>query len=495
MSSSRKIVRSFFYTIGSGYAARLCSLGITFLLKDELGPEIFDLTVKGQVIFILLSSLRDFGWLHSLLHFQDRVDEFVQTHFALNFAFSLAGCFLTCAVGLGLYWYEPATYTWPAVVIAMFSLFYFIRSLTQTSEALLRMDFEFGRLGLFHGLATVVALASALAAAWYGWGRWSLVLGGWGTFSVFSGVYTLLYASAVWYSRPIRLWPLHLDWVWARRLLAYGKWFWLAWGVLLNFIWYYDKLVLAFIGDERYKTSLALYDHAWWLMQFPTAIIAHIVFAYTNTLYSRYQADKVRLSELFSTMMGIIFRGSSLVALLLLANAYEITALLKPEWAQAAPMMLWLAGYAFLRPLFDDGIGLLWAVGDTRRTASVMGAQALIALFLVPVAVLWKGVEGLAYSMGAVAMIGVCGVFIGLRHYVDVAWRRVFLAPLLALGLAMLCNVAYGQLVSFSWWVNLILRSGVLLFVYCGGLWFLERKAIVAEWRQLRRVLREEDGK
>ena len=163
MSAPRKIVRSFFYTIGSGYMARLCSLVITFLLKDELGPEIFDLTIKGQVFFILLSSLRDFGWLHSLLHFQDRVDEFVQTHFALNLAFSLVGCLLTCAVGAGLYWYQPEVYAWPAVVMGAFSLFYFLRSLTQTSEALLRMDFEFGRLGLYHGLATIAALGCALS--------------------------------------------------------------------------------------------------------------------------------------------------------------------------------------------------------------------------------------------------------------------------------------------------------------------------------------------
>jgi O-antigen/teichoic acid export membrane protein len=491
MSAPRKIVRSFFYTIGSGYAARLCSLVITFLLKDELGPEVFDLTIKGLVFFILLSSLRDFGWLHSLLHFQDRVDEFVQTHFVLNVAFSLAGCLLTCAVGVGLYWYKPDVYAWPAIVIGAFSLFYLLRSTTQTSEALLRMEFEFGRLGLFHGLATVLALASALAAAWYGWGRWSLVLGGWSTFSVFSGVYTLVYASAVWFSRPIRLWPLQLDWIWARRLLNYGKWFWLAWGVLLNFIWYYDKLVLAFIGDERYETSLALYDHAWWLMQLPTAIIAHIVFAYTNTLYSRYQRDRARLSELFSTMMAIIFRGSAFVALLLLANAYEVTALLKPEWAAAAPMMVWLAGYAFLRPLFDDGIGLLWAVGDTRRTAGIMGVQALVALVLVPTALLWRGVEGLAYSMGIVAAIGVIGVFAALRRYVDIAWKRVFAAPLAALVLATLASAAYGQIAAFSFWIDLVVRSGLLLIVYGAALWLLERRMIVAKWEQLRRTLRE----
>jgi O-antigen/teichoic acid export membrane protein len=287
---------------------------------------------------------------------------------------------------------------------------------------------------------------------------------------------------------------LRIDWIWARRLLDYGKWFWLAWGVLLNFVWYYDKLVLAFVGDERYQASLALYDQAWWLMQFPTAIIAHIVFAYTNTLYSRYQRDKAQLSELFSTMMGIIFRGSSLVALLLLANAYEITALLKPEWAAAAPMMIWLAGYAFLRPLFDDGIGLLWAVGATRCTARIMGVQAAVALPLVPAALLWFGVEGLAYSMGVVAAIGVAGVFVELRRYVVVAWQRVFAAPLLALALAALVGVGYGQLTSFPWWVNLVLRSGLLVMVYGGALWLFERRAIAASWAQLRRVLRDGEG-
>ena len=494
MSAPYKIVRSFFYTIGSGYMARLCSLVITFLLKDELGPEIFDLTIKGQASFILLSSLRDFGWLHSLLHFQDRVGEFVQTHFALNLAFSLAGCLLTCAISAGLYWHKPEVYVWPAVVMGMFSLFYFLRSLTQTSEALLRMDFEFGRLGLFHGLATIAALGCALAAAWHGWGRWSLIVGGWSTFSVFSGVYTLIYSSAVWFSRPICLWPLRLDWSWARRLLAYGKWFWLAWGVLMNFIWFYDKLVLAFIGDERYAAGLALYEHAWWLMHLPTAIIAHIVFAYTNTLYSRYQHDRARLGKLFSTMMAIIFRGSSLVALLLLANAHAVTALLKTEWAAAAPMMLWLAGYAFLRPLFDDGIGLLWAVGDTRRTAAVMGVQALFALVAVPVAILWGGVEGLAYCMGMVAAIGVLGIFSVLRRYVDIAWRRVFAAPLIALALAILASVVFSQIIESSQWYDLVVRSGMLLVVYGSVLWLLERQEVMAEWERLRRVLDEEEG-
>ncbi len=488
MSSSGKIARSFFYTIGSGYAARLGSLVFTFLLKNELGPEVFAITIKGLVIFILLSGLRDFGWLHSLLHFQDRVDEFVQTHFVLNGVISLAVCALTYLVAGLLYLRDPQHFAWPALVICTCSTLYFIRCLTQTSEALLRKDFEFGRLGLFHGLATMAALLSSLGVAWMGWGRWSLLLGGWTTYSVFSVVYTLFYSTAVWLSRPIEIWPLHVDWNWAKRLLHYGKWFWLAWGVLLNFIWNCDKLWL-FVVDER---SLGLYEQAWWLMQLPTAIVAHIVFSYTNTLYSRYQGDRAQLSLLFSRMMAIIVRGSSLVALLLVVSAYEITALLKAEWSAAAAMMIWLGAYAFLRPLFDDGIGLLWAVGDTRKTALIMGGQALVAVVLVPV--LWSiyGIQGLCYAMAVVAGVGVWGVAKGVRDYVDIAWPTILLAPFFALVVAALAAFTYDHFAPPTWlWSSLVLRGICVTLVYGGMLWLVEYRTLLRDWDHLRRIMRE----
>ena len=156
-------------------------------------------------------------------------------------------------------------------------------------------------------------------------------------------------------------------------------------------------------------------------------------------------------------------------------------------------MMLWLAGYAFLRPLFDDGIGLLWAVGDTRRTAAVMGVQALFALVAVPVAILWGGVEGLAYCMGIVAAIGVFGVFVVLRRYVDIAWRRVFVAPMAALALATLAGAVFSRIIELSQWYDLVARSGILLVVYGSVLWLLERQEVIAQWERLRRILDEEE--
>lgn len=490
MNEPKKIIRSFFYAVGSGYVARSGSLLFTFLLRNELGPEVFDITLTGLIVFILFSGLRDFGWMHSLLHFQEHVESFVQTHFLLNALVSLAVCLLTCIVAGGLYLYDPGQYSWPATVICTCSILYFVRCLTQTSEALLRKDFEFGRLGLFHGLATMGALCTSLCAAWYGWGRWSLLLGGWTTYSVFSVVYTSIYASAVWISRPIQVQSLSIDWTWARKLLDYGKWFWLAWGILLNFIWNFDKFFLS-IADNG---SLGLYEYAWWLMQLPTAIVTHIVFSYTNTLYSRFQDDRKQLGIIFSRVMALILRVSSLIALILAVNARDITALLRVEWAPAAVMMIWLSAYAFLRPLFDDGIGLLWAVGDTKRSALIMGGQAVATIVLVPVLWWWGEIQGVCYAMGGIAGIGVCGVAMGVRRYADIEWGVIVVTPVIAMVIAGLSAVVYSgfsgdglELGGISG--SLVIRTICVGGVYCSVIWILDRKRLVQYVSQLREAV------
>ena len=122
---------------------------------------------------------------------------------------------------------------------------------------------------------------------------------------------------------------MHFDWVWARRLLGYGVWIWIGW-VLQIFIWWYDKLVVRLVVGD---TALALYETAWWLVQIPTAVIAHIIFNYSSALYSRYRHERERLGELFSKMISLVLRVSAPVSLILVFNAREVTALLGGQWA------------------------------------------------------------------------------------------------------------------------------------------------------------------
>jgi O-antigen/teichoic acid export membrane protein len=155
-------------------------------------------------------------------------------------------------------------------------------------------------------------------------------------------------------------------------------------------------------------------------------------------------------------------------------------------------MMVWLGAYAFLRPLFDDGIGLLWAVGDTKKTAFIMGGQALLAAVLVPV--LWSayGIQGLCYAMAIVAGAGVCGVAKGVRDYVDLAWRNILFAPFLALVVAALAALAYGHFAPSDWlWPNLVLRGICVTLAYGGILWIAEYRTLLRDWKHLRRIMRE----
>ncbi|MXY81485.1 MAG: oligosaccharide flippase family protein [Gemmatimonadetes bacterium] len=353
MITPQKMFKGFFYTLGTGYAARLCSVGLTVLIKRQLEPSVFADVFLGVTVFTMLSSLREFGLTHALLHFQDRVEEFVGTHFALNVCITLLSCLLTSGVVLALTLLFPADFSWTFAQVAwVLAALHFVRQLTLTSEALLRMDFEFGRLSLLHGLGTLLALSSALLAAHAGWEEWSLILGGWTTYSVLSVVYVLFFSTATWCSRPLRLTSLRFDWVWARRLLGYGVWIWIGW-VLQIFIWWYDKLVVRLVVGD---TALALYETAWWLVQIPTAVIAHIILNYSGALYSRYRHERERLGELFSKMISLVLRVSAPVSLILVFNAREITALLGGQWAGSARIVVWLAAYALLRPLLSDGL-------------------------------------------------------------------------------------------------------------------------------------------
>ena len=491
MNAPKKILTGLFYTLGSGYAVRLLSFVLTLLIKNALGLEVLDQMVPVLLVFILLSNLHHFGMIQALLHFQEDSAAFIRTHFALNALIEFLGFLLTCGVALALAYCYPAKFGWMVWLVCLLAVFRLVRNMAMTSEGLLRRDFEYGRLSLFHGLGTVLALSCALVAAWSGWRHWSLVLGGWSAHSVYTPVYVLFFTGAVWCSRSVPLWPLRLDWGWVRRIMRFGVWFWLGW-VLQTFVWHYDKLVLFLMPQEGVENRiLNLYEHAWWLVQVPTGLITHLLFSYTNALYSKYQEDRPRLGDFFGKMLSLVVRVSAPLAMLCLLNARSIVELTAPQWAAAAPILVWLGLYAFLRPLADEGLSLLWALGKTRQSTRIMALQAGVALVLVPFAAQIWGVQGVAYTMGLIVALGVGGLALVIRRLIEVQWRRVFAAPLGALGLMGGTGYFYDYWAWDVLWVDFLLRSVLMGLVYLGALLLLERRAIKEAVAQMRRILAE----
>jgi O-antigen/teichoic acid export membrane protein len=485
MISAGKMVRGFLYTLVGGYLARLSSVLLTVLISRELGPNLFADVVVGVTVFTVLSSLREFGLMHALLHYQSKVSEFVGTHLILNVMLTAGSALVSSSLAWLLMVLFPAHFSLTsALVVWVFSGLNLIRNVTLTSEGLLRMEFEFGRLSLFHGVGTILALLSTLLAARAGWGASSLILGGWSTISVLSIIYVLFFSTATLLTRPVALHQVKFDPVWARRLLSYGIWIWVGW-VLQTFMLWYDRLVIWWVLG---KVEMALYNHAIWLVQIPTAVISHIIFSYTNALYSRYKDDSERLSVLFGRMLTIIVRISSPLALIFVLNANELMRLM-PKWVLAAPMVVWLAMFAFARPLLDEGFGLLWAVGATRLSAAIMALQAVLALVVLPTcAVVW-GVAGVAYGMGAVTVVGLIGLFTVVRKFLTVDLKGMFAVPALSLGLAALAGVAMSEHTVDRPVFDFVVKACSMAGVYMTVLGTLERKRIREGFKQLKTIL------
>ncbi len=431
MSSPRQVLRSFFYALLGGYAGRVASVILTFALRKILTRESFEPVVLPFIVFMMLASLSQVGLMQALLHFRDDSREFIETHFTLNCLVSVAVFVLTCAVGVGLWLLLPESWHWGGPVICLLGAFHLLRSLTQTSEALLRRDFQFGHLSLLHGLGTILALGIATAAALYGLGSWSLILGGWSAYAAYSTVYAVVFSAGVWLLRRVPL-RLGLDLCWTRKLLGYGRWLWIGW-ILQSFVWLYDKVM---IGMFAGSSELALYENAWWLMFLPTAVISHIIFNYTSALYSRYQDDTEKLSELFETMSSLVIRCSAPVAIGLVILRPQIMALLGDSWSGSADIMVSLLLFALVRPLLDEGYGLLWAKGDARSATRIMASQALIALPGIPVALAMFGTQGVAVMMGLIALCGLVLLWRRVASHINLQLRRMTLFPALACLLA-----------------------------------------------------------
>ncbi len=485
MIGAAKIVRGFFYTLGGGYAARLSSVLLTVLITRELGPSRFTDVVVGVTVFTVVSSLREFGLMHALLHFQNKISEFLGTHFLLNILLTAGSTLVNSVLAWLLLAIFPSHFSLTsALVVWVFSGLNLIRNVTLTSEGLLRMEFEFGRLALFHGVGTILALSSTLLAAKAGWEASSLILGGWSTFSVLSVVYVLFFSTATLLTRPLALAQLNFDSAWARRLLAYGIWIWIGW-VLQTFMLWYDRLVIWWVLG---KVDMALYNHAMWLVQIPTAVISHIIFSYTNALYSRYKDDREHLGELFGRMLRIIVRISSPLALIFVLNAHELMSLM-PKWIHAAPMVVWLATFAFVRPLLDEGFGLLWAVGATRVSAAIVAIQAALALVVLPSCAATWGVAGVAYGMGAVTLVGLIGLITVVRRFLKLDLKSVFVVPALSLGLAALAGITLSGH-SPEWpFFDFVAKVCSISLVYVAVLGTLERKGIREGFEQLKLIL------
>jgi teichuronic acid exporter len=489
-SAIQRIARGAIQTFGSAYAARLLTLAVRLLLLQILVPEDFGAVGTAFSLLAMAVAVRDFGLHYALLHQHDRVHTLAPTHFVLSIG--LGSISTALALLMAVYYDQAitlaqtletylggatATEAYPkvALALAVFGIFDFFRTAALTAEVQLQRDLAFGRLAIAHAGGTILAALVGITLAYFGFGKWALILG----FYPYSVAYVVVFCAVVWSKHPP---PLHrlkqFDAQAARQMIRYGFQFWLG-GVPKIFVQHYDKLIISFYLGLHWR---GLYDTAQDFAQIPTGAITLAIVRITGAVYARYQNDREQLSAAYRRALRLILRATVPLSILLALEADRWILIFRDEWISAAPLLQSLIIYSLCRPILDDLHALFYSVGSPLSIARFAAIQGLILLILAPLLAREMGIYGIALSMNIMAFIGLILALIYARKFVDIPITKTFGPPLIAGLIGVACHQAIApSLITVSPLAHFIIGSFLFSTGYIFGLFLIERKTIMQE--------------
>jgi len=507
-SAIQRIARGAIQTFGSAYAARLLTLAVRLILFNILVPEDFGAVGTAFSLLALAVAARDFGLHYALLHQHDRVHKLAPTHFVLSIG--LGSISTALALLMAVYYNQAiafvqtlesylggsATEAYPkvAIALAVFGLFDFLRTAALTAEVQLQRDLEFGRLALAHAGGTILAALVGLALAYFGFGKWALIIG----FFPYSVTYVVIFCTVVWTKHPPPLNRLReYNAEAARQMIRYGFQFWLG-GVPKIFVQHYDKLIVSFYLGLNWR---GLYDAAQDFAQIPTGAITLAIVRITGAVYARYQNDREQLSASYRRALRLILRATVPLSILLALEANRWILIFRTDWIDAAPLLQSLIIYSLCRPILDDLHALFYSVGSPLSIARFAAVQGILLLILAPLFALdmggygfSMGIYGIALSMNIMALLGLILALIFARQFVDIPILKTFAPPLIA-GLigATLHHLTTPYLAPLSPLIHFIGGSFLFSTGYIFGLFLIERKTLMLEIQNIIQAVRRTD--
>jgi O-antigen/teichoic acid export membrane protein len=420
---AQRAVRSTLAVAASNVAARAVSFAGTLYLMDRVKPESFGTVEYAAALLALCGSLSDWGFSAGAIHREERVDETFSTYLVLRLLMLTAVLGLVGVGALVLRGLVAAT-TRPDVLAALAGALV-VDAACDVRAARLTRSLRFERLVAVDLASMVVATAAGVLMAAHGFGVWALVANRAG--------YSLCRAVGLWLVsvEPLRIAFHAEDALW---LLRFGLPLWLG-GLATTWVLKYDNLV---VGRLRGKETLGQYGRAYALALLPLGLVSGVLTRVSFPLYARLQSDRARLSEAFRLASGTSLRLAAPMAVGMAIVMPDFLAVMHwSQWEAMVPMFRWLLVYAMARPLMDDAGGLLTAIGQPRVAVRMLMAEAAALLVLCPL-LTWKwGGQGAAASVGLVVLGGLSVWYVrSLPRFVDIAYRRMLLWPLVSVAVA-----------------------------------------------------------
>jgi lipopolysaccharide exporter len=255
-------------------------------------------------------------------------------------------------------------------------------------------DLEFHKSFAMQIGAALVELVVCSVAAWVKPDVWALV---WGKLAGIG------FATVVSYALTDRRAGFGLSRPRLRELSSFG--FWIFWSGIIGV-----GLVKggdAVIAKLLPAASLGIYQMAERLSMLPALELARVVSIVTFPAFSLLQDDLPRLQQAFLKAFFVVGVISLLATACVMALSYDFVAIfLRPEWAEAAPVMQMMAIWGACRGLGAGQSAIFQAAGRP-ALAAVFPALMLagFALFVVPMTHRFglMGVAGLLAGLGVLA--------------------------------------------------------------------------------------------
>lgn len=468
----RQAVRGAFYGLATAGATVPLGFLRAVLLARLLLPEHFGLMALAFFYVGLSAQLRAGALGAAVIHHPHPDEAMYRTYFSLRLGLSvLSVALLIAAIPLLTPFYPTMPLLgWVILALAGAEI---LRTLAFVQDSLLSraMAFRTAAIADVAGSAAMTCVAPVMA--WRGWGVWALVG------ELVSGL--VARTAYVWWAQPETRPRFGWDAAAARWFWQYARPSWLSSN--LNFLreGFDDFWIGTFLGKE----ALGYYSRAYEFSGYPRRVVTTPIIDVFLPTFARLQHDRLRLSQAYFRLTGLMVRFGFGVSLVLILTAPQlIPLLLGARWLAMTLSFQLLVVYMLVDPLAGSSTYLLMATG---RTGLIARTQAVQLLLFAPAVMLfshWGGIAGVALAADLTAITGAALLFRDTRRLVDYSLSALFALPLLSLLATAAAVWALGPLwAALPVWATFLAKAGVSGICYSGLLWLTERDQLQAGWQ------------
>lgn len=193
------------------------------------------------------------------------------------------------------------------------------------------------------------------------------------------------------------------------------------------------KLDNFYVGTFVGIAALGFYDRAYNTAQWPGTFSSIVLARSVFFVYSQLQDDVDRLTKAASMVTWLLTSFSFPLGLAMFIAAPDMIVLLYGEtWLPSAHLLRILVVYTTLRPLHENAVKLLMAVGKPQITTKFYGLQlALLIILGLPFTLMW-GAVGTGLAVVAAFLPGLFMAYYSVARFISFRPYSAFFLPILA---------------------------------------------------------------